>query len=175
MRIRILPSPTNANRPDEGSQQGGGKYWRFGSLIETSVPLFRIPPMSGIPACPLESPKAGRQEREIPVLTTELAALRVLTPVKMGLTVLLFMALLPQALFALVRRHFVALTLLTTRHDALPYLFCISGLECCSRNCFACCPISLFGGATATVFLNHSFDSWNFRAFNVTIPRLKCA
>ena len=39
------------------------------------------------------------------------------------LPVLLFMTLLPQTLFAFVGRHFMAFTLLTTRHCALRYLF----------------------------------------------------
>ena len=56
-------------------------------------------------------------------LTAELAALRLLTPVKLGLTLLLLVTLLSQALFALVGRHLVAFALLTTWHCALLYLF----------------------------------------------------
>ena len=75
-----------------------------------------------------------------------------------NLPVLLFMTHLPQALFALVGRHFMAFALLTTWHCALRYLFWMSGLECCSRICFAFWPISLLG-ERAIVFLNHPFAS----------------
>jgi hypothetical protein len=57
-----------------------------------------------------------------PAVTAQQGRILYWKKINVGLTVLLFMTLLPQALFALVGCHFMAFALFTTWHSALLYL-----------------------------------------------------